>query len=110
MNNDCDVIVIGAGVAGLAAARDLAAGGKKVIVLEARDRIGGRIHTLHERDWPMPIELGAEFCHGRPTELWPMLQRSNIVTYQCAEDHWHLENQRLEHIEDFWPRLESLLK
>jgi monoamine oxidase len=56
-------LVIGAGTAGLAAARDLVAGGESVIVLEARDRVGGRVHT--ERAFASyPVEFGAEFIHG----------------------------------------------
>jgi len=109
-NRDCDVIVIGAGVSGLAAARDLSVAGKRVIILEARDRLGGRIHTVHDSDWPIPIELGAEFLHGRPPQLWPALERANLTTYQCADDHWHLQRKRLTHLPDFWQRLESLLK
>ena len=69
-----DIIVIGAGVAGLAAAGRLVAAGKRVIVLEARDRIGGRIHTIHDPAWPIPIERARrEFVHGRPKETWDIL-------------------------------------
>ncbi|PHP67055.1 amine oxidase [Zhengella mangrovi] len=57
------VVVVGAGLAGLSAARSLLAGGFDVIVLEGRDRIGGRIHT--SRLWPdMPMDLGASWIHG----------------------------------------------
>jgi len=62
-----DVIVIGAGIAGLAAANDLQAAGKKVQVLEARQRVGGRIWSW--REWGAPIELGAnwiETANGNP--------------------------------------------
>lgn len=61
----CDpasVIVIGAGMAGAAAARALADAGVDVIVLEARDRIGGRVHA--DRSWGAPVELGAAWIHG----------------------------------------------
>ncbi|MFO0602134.1 MAG: FAD-dependent oxidoreductase [Polyangiales bacterium] len=58
-----DVIVIGAGVAGLAAARELHARGAHVIVLEARPRVGGRVVT--DRRWPeLPVDLGASWVHG----------------------------------------------
>ena len=64
-----DVIIIGAGAAGLACARDLSGAGKRLCILEARDRIGGRIFTIHTPDLPLPIELGAEFVHGSRVEL-----------------------------------------
>lgn len=62
--NTADILIIGAGAAGLTAAYELANAGKKVIVLEAQDRIGGRIHTHHEGASSKHIELGAEFVHG----------------------------------------------
>ncbi len=57
-----EVIVIGAGIAGLAAAQALQAQGRRVLVLEARDRLGGRIWTNH--DLGFPIDLGAAWIHG----------------------------------------------
>lgn len=66
---DTDVVVIGAGVAGLAAAQALRAAGLDTLLIEARDRIGGRLWTLHPPGWPLPVELGAEFIHGEPEEL-----------------------------------------
>jgi monoamine oxidase len=56
-------VIIGAGFAGLAAARDLMDANKKTLVLEARSRIGGRVYT--NRDFAgIPVEFGAEFIHG----------------------------------------------
>jgi monoamine oxidase len=85
-----DVIIIGAGMAGLTAARALAEAGLKVLVIEAQDRIGGRIWTKHIGD--EAIELGAEFIHGRPPELWALIDEAGIETYErdgaqvCFED------------------------
>jgi monoamine oxidase len=59
---NADVLVIGAGIAGLRAAEVLVGRGRRVIVLEARDRLGGRIHT--DRSWGVPVELGASWIHG----------------------------------------------
>jgi monoamine oxidase len=72
-----DVIVIGAGVAGLTAARELQKKGLEVLVLEARDRIGGRIHTTRPRGWPTHVEAGAEFVHGRPPHLLKLIDELN---------------------------------
>jgi monoamine oxidase len=62
-----DLIVVGAGVAGLTVARDLTAAGLRVLLLEARRRLGGRIMTHHTPDGP--VELGAEFVHGAVEEI-----------------------------------------
>ena len=71
-----DVLIIGAGVAGLAAARDLVAAGAYVTLLEARDSIGGRIVT--EQTATCPVELGAEFVHGRAPEVLELAAEAGI--------------------------------
>jgi monoamine oxidase len=63
------VIVVGAGAAGLATAHDLSRAGCEVLVIEARERIGGRVFTLNDPKFPAPIELGAEFVHGKSPTL-----------------------------------------
>jgi monoamine oxidase len=75
-----EVLIIGAGMAGLTAARTLAEAGVAVTVLEARNRVGGRILT-HSVDG-QAIELGAEFIHGRAPELWELLAESGIEAYE----------------------------
>ena len=76
--NKYDCIVLGAGIAGLAAARTLAEAGRRVLVLEAQDRVGGRMHTLHIPGLQRPVELGAEFVHGRPPELLALLDEAGL--------------------------------
>ncbi len=68
-HSTADVVVVGAGMAGVTAARALAAGGARVIVLEATNRVGGRVQTV--RDFAdVPIETGAEFVHGVGAATW----------------------------------------
>jgi monoamine oxidase len=78
-----DVLVIGAGAAGLGAARALADSGRSVIVLEARDRIGGRVWTDHSFG-PVPVERGAEFIHGERAETWTWVRRAGLTTASHA--------------------------
>jgi len=74
---DADVLVIGAGMAGLTAARTLAEAGLRVLVLESQNRVGGRILT--ERVGDQVIELGAEFVHGRPPELLALIEEAGLT-------------------------------
>src|SRR5205809_369280 len=103
-----DVLIIGAGAAGLAAAHELSRAGRKVIVLEARDRIGGRIFTHKDPSIPIPIELGAEFVHGKSPELWHIAQRAHLQLYEVSERHWYFENGKLSESDDFWTKIERL--
>jgi monoamine oxidase len=82
-----DVLVLGAGLAGLTAAERLTAAGRRVLVLEARDRIGGRIHTVDDPGLHHPVELGAEFVHGRPAELLELIRASGLELEAVPE--WH---------------------
>jgi len=76
---DADVIAIGAGATGLAAAHALAQAGRRVIVLEARDRIGGRVWTDHHFA-SVPVERGAEFIHGQQADTWAWVRRAGART------------------------------
>jgi monoamine oxidase len=73
-----DVLVIGAGAAGLAAADELTRAGRSVLLVEARDRVGGRCLTRRLPGVPVPVELGAEFIHGRPEATLSLLRKAGI--------------------------------
>jgi monoamine oxidase len=76
---DADVLVLGAGIAGLVAADALRDRGIRPLVLEARDRVGGRIWT--DRTFSnAPVELGAEFIHGSEAATWPLVQALGLDT------------------------------
>ncbi len=84
---DTDVLVVGAGMAGLAAADRLVARGRRVVIVEARDRLGGRIHTTHDPELASPVELGAEFVHGRPAELVALIEALGLTLVAVPERH-----------------------
>src|SRR6185369_12806052 len=92
---DCDVVIIGAGVAGLAAAGTLARAGKRVRCLEAKSRIGGRILTVHDALSPVPIELGAEFVHGRSPEIWDAIASAGLAAYEHTGHALHIHRGRI---------------
>jgi phytoene dehydrogenase-like protein len=79
-----DVLIVGAGAAGLAAGRLLAEAGKRVAIIEARTRVGGRIWTRHLASTnaapPVPVELGAEFVHGLPRATWALIEEAKLKT------------------------------
>jgi monoamine oxidase len=94
-----DVAVLGAGLAGLTAARQLAAAGRRVVVFEASDRVGGRVHSLHEPGWPAPIEAGAEFVHGESPALRRLLREAGIETDAVAARHYRAASGRVERVD-----------
>lgn len=88
MSIDPDVIIVGAGAAGLTAAAALGDAGLSVTLIEARDRIGGRIFTLYDAKHNAPVELGAEFIHGLPPETLTLLNRRQIRIREVDGDSW----------------------
>jgi monoamine oxidase len=74
-----DTLIIGAGSAGLAAGRMLHDAGQNILILEARDRIGGRIWT-DETFTDFPLELGAEFIHGENVVTHNLLRQAGLNT------------------------------
>jgi monoamine oxidase len=83
--NRCDVVVVGAGAAGLIAARELAREGYSVTVLEAQDRVGGRMRSVADPRALGPIELGPEFVHGRPAITYDLLREFGGTVVDDAE-------------------------
>ncbi len=88
MSASPDVLILGAGVSGLSAAIELARAGLSITILEARNRIGGRILTVRDPATQSPIELGAEFVHGLPPEIWMPLQENNLDVTEVSGDNW----------------------
>lgn len=88
-----DVVVVGAGIAGLAAARDLAGAGLRVRVLEARGRTGGRVYTMHDGAHPLPVELGAEFIDV-PGEVWEIFRAAGGAAYRSVRGFWSVKDGR----------------
>jgi monoamine oxidase len=103
-----DAIVIGAGAAGLAAARDLSSAGRRVCIVEARDRIGGRVLTQRVTDLPIPLELGAEFIHGAAASTFSIVDAASLLTYQLPDTHHWSEDGEWSRIGDLWERINRL--
>lgn len=83
--NQRRVVIIGAGAAGLAAGRRLHDAGHDVTLLEARDRVGGRVWTDYDLA-PHPVELGAEFVHGSSILTWKWLEKYGLHTLPTIKD------------------------
>jgi monoamine oxidase len=105
-----DVVVIGAGAAGLAAARALNDAGLHVVVLEARERIGGRVFTHRDKATHVPIELGAEFIHGAASALTPLLRDAALASVDVSGRRWQVTGTRLRPLDDFWERLDRVMR
>lgn len=105
-----DAIVVGAGAAGLAAARSLSESGASAVVLEARDRIGGRVYTRRDPGCAAPIELGAEFIHGTPDVTLHLLQESGSTAIGEGGSSWEYDGTRLERSGDEFDDVDELMQ
>lgn len=101
MNSPVDVAIIGAGASGLIAAHELSNAGLRILLLEARDRIGGRILTHHTPNYP--IELGAEFIHGQPPETFDLVKKAGV---RVAQMKWKMAQRKGNQ----WVENDSLLE
>jgi monoamine oxidase len=105
-----DVLIIGAGAAGLLAARQLAGAGRQVLLLEARDRLGGRAHTFTPPGFTQPIEAGAEFIHGEAPLTRGLLREAGITWQDTAGETYQVKNGEIQGDETFFVHLPLLLE
>jgi len=89
-----DTVVVGGGIAGLACARALAQSGRRITLIEAQHRLGGRILT--DVSQGVPVELGAEFVHGKPAVLLDLLREAGLDIYERTGQFLHATNGVIE--------------
>ena len=97
-----DIIVIGGGGAGLIAARRLAEAGNKVTIIEAGNRLGGRMYTVNGNGFTTPVEAGAEFIHGDVAVTLGLLKEAGISytrtagkMYRSNNGQWQEEREQV---------------
>ena len=95
-----DVVVLGAGIAGLTAARQLALAGLRVQVVEAGNRVGGRICS--RKVGSEVVELGAEFIHGKPPILWNLIEEAGLETCELGGSDFCFQDGILQEFGDDW--------
>jgi len=105
-----DVAIVGAGGAGLAAARELHRQGLRIAVFEARDRIGGRILTVRDERLPLPVELGAEFIHGEAPETTRVLAEARLLACDIAGDHRQAQRGKIRPAGGLWRGIDRVLQ
>lgn len=111
-HDELDVIVVGAGLAGLTAARELGKAGHRVLVLEGRDRPGGRTFTSELAD--TEVELGGAFIHWFQPHIFAELTRYGL-TFEVPPEptRWsYLTQGRMHHstVADLAPRMDELFE
>jgi monoamine oxidase len=104
------IIIIGAGAAGLSAAKAFGRSGREVVVLEARDRIGGRIHTTHDKSFSVPIENGAEFIHGDLPHTHALAKAAGISLREGKGRQWKVESGQKAEEEFFDPNWDKMVR
>src|SRR5689334_2879805 len=85
-------VIVGAGAAGLMTARELACAGKRVVLLEARERCGGRIDPLPVDEFGYPAEGGAEFVHGAAALTHGLMAEAGLTFLPAGGTRWRAAN------------------
>ena len=85
------IVIVGAGAAGLMAGRELARAGKRVTILEARERCGGRIHPLPAAEFGYPADGGAEFVHGEAPVTHALLGEAGLSLQEIEGTLWRFD-------------------
>jgi monoamine oxidase len=104
-----DTVIVGAGAAGLAAAKTLRERGAAFVVLEARDRIGGRVWTVRPPSLTVPAEMGAEFLHGETPEIDEVLGATGLRAVDVSGRRWTSARGQLRIVDNFWERLDRVM-
>lgn len=104
-----DVIIIGGGASGLAAGKEIAKAGKKVCVLEARNRLGGRIHTLTVTGFSTHLEAGAEFVHGDMPTTKSLLTEGGIEFNSIEGNYYRIKKGKFQDPENLFSAFSTLL-
>lgn len=96
MSDKVQTIIIGGGAAGLMAARELSRNGQSVVILEARDRIGGRIWPLSEKGFGYPAQGGAEYVHGPAKITMSLIAEAGLTYISTTQgESWNVRDNDL---------------
>jgi monoamine oxidase len=104
-----DVLIIGAGAAGLSAASELARARCPALLLEARLHIGGRVWSHREPGLPVPVELGAEFVHGRAHSTFQVLSKAATAAVDSGGERWTVRDGKLEKAQDLFSEIQEAM-
>ncbi len=106
--NDDIILIVGAGITGLYTAYELKKAGIKVKVIEARNRVGGRIHTLHDT-FSLPVDLGAEFVHGELEDSLRLLDLADADVCEKEGDSYIFDDKGFRKTDHAIENLETVL-